>query len=81
MASAWARQWSGLINEVANHLIDIQRPPEKKNAQACDKLIDTGAIITNSGLYAPGAGRVHPVIVGRSTRNRPLLPRPINDTF
>jgi hypothetical protein len=26
--------------------IDIQRPPEKKNAQACDKLIDTGAIIT-----------------------------------
>jgi hypothetical protein len=34
----------------------------------------------NSGLYASGAGRVHPVIVGWSTRNRPLLPRPINDT-
>ena len=33
----------------------------------------------NSGLYASGAGRVHPVIVGLSTRNRPLLPRPIND--
>src|SRR5207247_7791335 len=29
----------------------------------------------NSGLYASGAGRVHPVIVGWSTRNRPLLPR------
>jgi hypothetical protein len=32
----------------------------------------------NSGLYASGAGRVHPVIVGWSTRNRPLLPRPIS---
>src|SRR5258707_3806694 len=30
----------------------------------------------NGGLYASGAGRVHPVIVGWSTRNRPLLPRP-----
>jgi hypothetical protein len=34
----------------------------------------------NSGLYASEAGRVHPVIVGWSTRNGPHLPRPINDT-
>src|SRR5262245_46805817 len=32
----------------------------------------------NAGLYASGAGRVHPVIVGWSTRNRTHLLRPIN---
>jgi hypothetical protein len=37
----------------------------------CDELIDKGAINkANSGLYTSGAGRVHPVIVGWSTRNR-----------
>jgi AAA ATPase domain len=34
----------------------------------------------NSGCMLSGARRVHPVIVGWSTANRPLLPRPINDT-
>jgi hypothetical protein len=42
---------------------------------ACDELIDKSATSqANSGLYASGAGRVHPVVVGWSTRNRPLLP-------
>ena len=33
----------------------------------------------NSGCMLSGARRVHPVIVGWSTANRPLLPKPIND--
>ena len=33
----------------------------------------------NSGCMLSGARRVHPVIVGCSTANRPLLPKPIND--
>jgi hypothetical protein len=49
-------------------------------------LIDKGAIITGEcwGCMRPeltGAGRVHPVIVERSTRNRPLLPKPINEAL
>src|ERR1700738_2058227 len=35
----------------------------------------------NSGCMLSGARRVHPVIVGRSTANRPLLPKPINDNL
>ena len=31
------------------------------------------------GCMLSGARRVHPVIVGWSTANRPLLPKPIND--
>jgi hypothetical protein len=49
---------------------------------ARDELIDKGVSSqANSGLYASGAGRVHPVIVGWSTRNRPLLPRPISPSM
>jgi hypothetical protein len=39
-----------------------------------DQLTDKGA-----SSQRPELGEVHPVIVGRSTRNRPFLPRPIND--
>ena len=59
---------------------------QKKSAQACslrcDELIDKGAIHHRRivGCMRSGAGRVHTVIVGWSTRNRPLLRRPINDT-
>jgi hypothetical protein len=31
------------------------------------------------GCVLSGARRVHPVIVGWSTANRPLMPKPIND--
>src|SRR5205807_3437761 len=33
----------------------------------------------NRGCMLFGARRVHPVVVGWSTANRPLLPKPIND--
>jgi ATP-dependent DNA ligase len=56
-------------------------PPEKKSAQASSlRATKVQSSQANGGLYASEAGRVHPVIVGWSTRNRPLLPRPINDT-
>jgi hypothetical protein len=45
---------------------------------ACDELIDKGR--PNSALCASGTGRVRPVIVGWSTRNRLLLPKPTNHT-
>ena len=46
----------------------------RNGSDACDELINKGAINSsqaNSGLNASGAGRVRPVIVGCSTRNRP----------
>jgi three-Cys-motif partner protein len=54
------------------------RRSEKKAHRRPDEKVQSSR--ANSGLYASGAGRVHAVIVGWSTRNRPLLPRPINDT-
>ena len=53
-------------------------PPHHKRSGL--QSFDKGAIIAgDSGLYASGAGPSCPVIVGWSTRNRPRLPRPIND--
>jgi GAF domain-containing protein len=68
----------GLINQVNCR---AEFPPEKKSAQASSlRATKVQSSQANGGLYASEAGRVHPVIVGWSTRNRPLLPRPINDT-
>jgi hypothetical protein len=72
-----------------NHLVGDQlqgiaplpqrfRKKERSGLQsACDELIDKGAIITGLvGCMYPELGEFHPVIVGWSTRNRPLLPSP-----
>jgi hypothetical protein len=53
----------------------------KKSAQACslramNRSTKVQSSQANSRLYASGAGRVHPVIVGWSTRNRPSCPGP-----
>jgi hypothetical protein len=51
---------------------------EKKAHRRPDEKVQSSQ--ANSGCMLSGARRVHPVIVGWSTANRPLLPRPINDT-
>src|SRR6266480_248372 len=62
-------------------------PPDAYSPlSACDDCIFVDQFIARRPLFSSCelvvllAGRVHPVIVGWSTRNRPLLPRPINDT-
>jgi hypothetical protein len=71
-AAERAEQFS---DDLRDQTIDARRRliRKKKRAQsACDELIDNvQAPQANSELYASGAGRVHPVIVGWSTRNRP----------
>jgi hypothetical protein len=74
----------GIVDAKGNPYLYSEINPtlhRKKSAQASSlRATKVQSKQANSGLYASEAGRVHPVIVGWSTRNRPLLPRPITDT-
>jgi hypothetical protein len=66
------------LKSIPCRAVEKKAPPHHKRSGL--QSFDKGAIIAgDSGLYASGAGPSCPVIVGWSTRNRPHLPRPIND--
>jgi hypothetical protein len=59
-------------------MLTVTEKSERSSLQsACNEFIDQ--VQSSEANSASGVGRVRPVIVGRSTRHRPLLPRPIND--